>query len=265
MNEIHPTAIVEKGAELDGVKVGPYAIVKAGVHIGKGSVLQGHCWLEGDTVLGENNVVFPFASIGKEPQDLKYKGEPTRTRIGSNNQFREGSTVHRGTVQGRSETTIGNNCLVMSTAHIAHDCVIGNSVIMANGSGLAGHVELASFVIMGGMCGVHQFARVGVGAFLAGGTLVAQDVPPFCIADGRRAGLAGINVIGMQRAGRSAESIAAVRRAYREFYKPGRLREEAIAAVEAIPGAEVKVFIDFIKASTRGVLRPRRDVEDDGE
>lgn len=262
-NDIHPTAIVEKGAELDGVKVGPYCVVKAGVHIGKGSILHGQCWVEGDTVLGENNQIFPFAAIGTPPQDIKYNGEPTRLRIGSHNFFREASTVHRGTAQGNSETKVGSHCLVMANAHIAHDCVVGDHVIMANGSALAGHVQVASYVTMGGMCGVHQFARVGARAFLSAGTLISLDVPPFTIADGRRAGLVGINVIGLKRAGFSQERIVALRRMYKEFYTPGRQRAEAVATAEAIGGEDVKLFLDFVKSSTRGIVHPRRDIDGD--
>jgi UDP-N-acetylglucosamine acyltransferase len=261
MNDIHPTAVVEKGAELDGVTVGPFSVVKAGVHIGKGTVLHGHCWIEGDTVLGQNNQVLPFASIGTPPQDLKYAGEPTRVRIGDSNIFRENSTIHRGTAQGHMETKIGSRCMIMGSAHIAHDCSLGNNVIMSQGAALAGHVEVGDFVIMGGMVGVHQFSRIGERSFLSAGTMVAQDVPPFCLAEGRRAGLVGINVIGLKRAGFSQERVMAIRRMYKEFYKIGATRADAIAAAEAIPGEDVKLFLDFVKASTRGVLRPRREYE----
>ncbi len=264
-NDIHPTAVIEPGVELDGVKVGPFCVVKSGVHIGKGSILHGNCWVEGDTVMGEHNQLFPGAVIGTAPQDLKYSGEPSRVRIGSHNHFREASTVHRGTSSGHMETRIGSHSLFMANSHVAHDCVVGDHVIMAYSAALAGHVLVESYVTLGGMAGVHQFCRVGVRAFLSAGTMVGQDVPPFCIADGRRAGLAGINVVGLKRAGLSPERVMATRRVYREFYALGRTRPEAIAAVEAIGGEEAKIFLDFVKSSQRGVLRARRDVEGEDE
>lgn len=265
MNQVHPSAVIEAGVELDGVTVGPFCVIKKGVRIGKGSVLHAHCVIEGDTELGTGNHVYPFATIGTPPQDLKYSNEPSRVRIGHNNHFREASTVHRGTGTGHMETRIGNNCMLMANAHVAHDCVVGNHVVMANSAAIAGHVTLEDFVILGGLSAVHQFCRVGQRAFLSAGTMISQDVPPFCIADGRRGGLVGLNVVGLKRAGFTASRLQQAKRMYKEFYAPGRLRADAIAVIDAMDTEEARIFSAFVKAATRGVLRPRRELPSDGD
>lgn len=262
MNEIHPTAIVDKAAELDGVFVGPFCVVGPKVKIGKGSRLISHVSIDGDTVLGTENIMYPFSALGHPPQDLKYANEPTRTRIGNSNQFRESATVHRGTPSGHQETIIGSGGLFMANSHVAHDCIVGDHVVLANCASLAGHVEIDSYAILGGLTAVHQFCKVGTRAFLSGGTMVNMDVPPFTLAEGRRQGLAGLNSVGLRRAGYSAERISNVKRIYKEFFKQGALRDESLAALQAIGGEDAQTWISFIKRSKRGLLRPLIDIDD---
>jgi UDP-N-acetylglucosamine acyltransferase len=258
MNEIHPTAVVAKGAELDGVHIGPFCIVGEKVRIGKGSRLLSHVSIDGDTALGPDNVVFPFTSLGAAPQDLKYGGEASRVRIGTGNQIRESVTIHRGTESGHMETRVGDHCMIMAYAHIAHDCVVGNRVVLANGVQLAGHVVVDDFATLGGLAAVHQFSRVGTRAFVSAGSMLALDAPPYCIAEGRRAKIAGINIVGLQRAGFDAERITAIKRVYKEFFAPGRSKEERLADLTPNATADVLVFLDFIRASKRGVMFPLR-------
>ena len=261
-NEIHSTAIVDPKAELEGVFVGPFCIVGPQVRLGEGTRLVSHVSIEGDTWLGKQNVVYPFATIGHPPQDLKYSNEPTRVRIGDRNQIRESVTIHRGTPSGHSETKIGSDGLFMANCHVAHDCIVGDHVIMANCASLAGHVEIDSHAILAGLTAVHQFCKIGERAFLSGGTMVAMDVPPFCTAEGRRMGLAGLNTVGLRRAGYNAERIATVKKIYREFFKLGVLREEALAKLTEIGGPDAQTWLAFAKRSTRGILRPLLDLED---
>lgn len=257
-NSIHPTAIVESGAELEGVIVGPYCIVRAGARIGKGSELIAHIYIDGHTVMGENNVIYPFASIGMQPQDLKYRGEPSRVVIGDRNQIRESITIHRGTASGQMETRIGSDCLLMAYSHVAHDCTVGDHVVMANAAALAGHVEVHDYAILGGLSAVRQFCRVGTRAFLTAGSMIGLDAPPYCVAEGRRAGLAGINIEGLKRAGHDTEEIAGIKRAYKELFAHGRTLNEGLAVIAQDEQPLVKRFSDFVRASSRGVLHPLR-------
>ncbi len=258
---IHPTAIVHKGAEIDpSAEIGPFCVVGPRVKIGARTRLLSHVVVDNDTTLGAGNVVHPFATVGGAPQDLKFKGEPARLIIGDNNVIREGATLNIGTEAGAMETRIGSNCLLMAYSHVAHDCVLGNRVILANSVGLAGHVHVADNVIFGGIAGVHQFCRVGRNAFLAGGAMVAQDVPPFCIAQGDRAQLVSINVVGLKRAGLSREQIQAVRQAFKQLFQAGSTRLAALEQVEsslAKTSPLVKEMTDFVRGSERGVCPPR--------
>lgn len=259
-NQIHSTAVIESGAELEGVSVGPYCVIKRGARIAAGTQLLSHIYIDGDTHIGRDNMIYPFTSIGAPPQDLKYRGELSRVRIGDNNQIRESVTIHRGTQGGIMETRIGNHCLLMANAHIAHDCVLEDHVIITNCASLGGHVLVQKFAILGGLAGVRQFCKIGTRAFLTAGAMVTLDVPPFCIADGAdgpRAGLVGLNIEGLKRAQYSDERISQLKKAYREFFLPGRTREEALAIVSQNATPDVLVFIDFIKQSERGILRPR--------
>jgi UDP-N-acetylglucosamine acyltransferase len=258
---IHPTAIVHKGAEIDpSADVGPFCIVGPRVKIGPKTRLISHVVVDNDTTMGAGNIVHPFAVVGGVPQDLKFKGEPARLILGDNNVIREGVTLNIGTEAGAMETRIGSGCLLMAYAHVAHDCVLGNRVILANNAALAGHVHVADNVISGGLVGVHQFCRIGRNAFLAGGAMVAQDVPPFCIAQGDRAMLASINVVGLKRAGLNREQIMAVRQAFKQLFQGGSTRLAALEQVEAgiaKTNPLVKEMADFVRSSERGVCPPR--------
>ena len=255
---IHPTAIVSPEAELgDGVAVGPYAIVGAGVSIGAGTSVGAHATIEGPTVLGRENRVFPHAVLGFDPQDLKYHGERTWLKIGDHNVFREFSTVHRGTVTGRGETLIGDRNYFMAYSHVAHDCRIGDSAVFANSASLAGHVDVGDHVVLGAFVGAHQFTRIGQYAFTGAYAQVRQDVLPYCKTDGIEAKTYGINRIGLQRLGFSDERLKALERAYRLLVKSKLNTTQALERIEAeLSGHEdVASLVAFIKESKRGFHR----------
>lgn len=262
--EVHETAIVAEGAKLGpGVTVGPYAVIGADVVIGANTQVGAHVVIDGDTRIGEGNRFFPFAAIGHEPQDLKFGGEKTRVRIGDRNQFREGVTVHRGTSGGGGITEIGSDNLFMAQAHVAHDCHVGSNVIFANAATLAGHVTVADYATVGAFSAVHQFCRVGAYAFLGGFTVATMDVLPYSKTVGNRpACLFGPNSLGLKRRGFSVEAVAAIRKAYRMLMQSGLPATEALQRIEGEPGLgdlpEVRVLIDFMRASRRGVILKRR-------
>jgi UDP-N-acetylglucosamine acyltransferase len=254
--KIHPTAVIDPSARLaEGVEIGPYAVIGPEVEIGEGSWIGSHAVLEYAT-LGRECKIHPHAFIGTPPQDLKYKGEKTRVRIGDRTVVRECVTVNRGT-SASGTTVVGNNCLIMAYCHVAHDCVLGNNVIMANLATLAGHVEVADDVVMGGLCAVHQFTRIGTGAMLGGASMVAQDVPPFCLTHGNRAWLVGLNVVGIRRRKLPPENISALKNAYRTIFMSDLSFEQAVAKLETgtLP-AEARAFLEFLKSSKRGFCRP---------
>jgi UDP-N-acetylglucosamine acyltransferase len=258
MSDIHPTAVVSPGAEIgDGVRVGPYVIIGPHARIGEGVVIRGHALVEGWTEVGANAEIFPFASIGLPPQDMKYKGEKTTLQIGEGTIIREGVTLHPGTSGGGGATTVGNNCLFMVGVHIAHDCHIGDRVIMANGTHLGGHVTIEDAAVIGALCGVHQFTRIGTLAMTAAGSMVAQDVPPYCTVHGDRARLIGLNTIGMERNGFGPDQIRAVKQAYRILFQSKLLMKNALARVEReLAGSpEVDRMVKFIRDSERGLCR----------
>ncbi len=255
---IHPTAVVAAGAELDdSVEVGPFAVIGPQVRIGKGSTVGAHAVLENRTTLGEKNRVFQFASVGAIPQDLKYAGEPTALVIGNGNQIREFTTLHIGTSGGGGVTRIGDQNLFMAYSHVAHDSQVGSRCVFANGATLAGHVEVGDFVTLGGLSAVHQFTRIGAHAFVAGGAMVVMDVPPFCIAQGDRAELAGLNVVGLQRHGFSEEQLARVKDAYRILFRSKLPLEDAVGRLRVDFGGhpEVDALLDFVTSSKRGLTR----------
>lgn len=258
---IHPTAIVHDGAEVDSsAEIGPYCVVGPKVKVGAETRLVSHVVVDNHTTLGARNVIYSFASVGSSPQDLKFKGEPSRLVIGDDNVIRESATLNIGTEHGGMETRVGNGCLLMAFSHVAHDCVLGDHDILANGVGLAGHVTLGDGVIMGGMSGIHQFCRVGRNAFIAAGAMVAQDVPPFCIAQGDRAQLVGINVVGLKRCGWTREELNAVREAFRSLFVAQTARLVALERVETVLATshpQVAEMCAFIRASDRGVCQPR--------
>jgi UDP-N-acetylglucosamine acyltransferase len=265
---IHPTAIVAPEAELhETVEVGPYSVIGPQVTVGAGTRIGPHVVIEGRTTIGERNRIFQFAAIGAIPQDLKYRGEPSRLVIGNDNRIREFTTIHIGTEGGGGVTTIGDGNLLMNFSHVAHDCRIGNRCILANGATLAGHVVLEDYVIVGGLAAVHQFVRLGESAMLGGGAMVVQDVPPFCIVQGDRAGLVGVNVEGLRRRGFSPETTRAIRGAYRTLFRSGLpLREAAARARADAPGIpEVEHLVRFVETSRRGICRVRAGVDEEDD
>jgi UDP-N-acetylglucosamine acyltransferase len=264
---IHPTAVVASGAELaDDVEVGPYAVIGPHVRIGRGTTVGAHAVIEGRTTIGERNRIFQFAAIGAIPQDLKYHGEPSELVIGDENQIREFATLHLGTEGGGRITSVGNRNLFMNFSHVAHDCRIGDRVILANGATLAGHVTVHDYVIVGGLAAVHQFVRIGESAMLAGGAMVVQDVPPFCVVQGDRAGLVGLNVEGMRRRGFADEDVRGLRTAYRTLFRSGLTVKDAMRKMRDEPlGAAVERLVQFVESSKRGICRLRGEAGDDAD
>jgi UDP-N-acetylglucosamine acyltransferase len=258
---IHPTAIVDTGAELDSsVKVGPYVIIEKGVKIAQETTIKPHTVLTGPTTIGSGNEIGPFATIGAPPQDLKYKGEDTELVIGDNNLIREYVSIHRGTVTDKCITIIGNGNLLMGYVHIAHDCVIGNSAILANAATLAGHVQVEDYAIIGGLVAIHQFTRIGPYSYIGGHSGISKDVPPFIIVSGTRKNMrvSGINKIGLRRRGFDNETIKKLDKAYKIiFMSPNLLLKDALeqAANEITDCEPVKQFIDFFHNSKQGVIR----------
>ncbi|MEY3481361.1 MAG: acyl-ACP--UDP-N-acetylglucosamine O-acyltransferase [Verrucomicrobiota bacterium] len=254
---IHPTAIVDPAAEVStGARIGPYCVVGPDVVIGENTELQHHVTVMGPTRIGSGNFFYAYTSIGQKTQDLKYAGEPTYLEIGDGNTFREFCTVNRGTLPG-TKTAIGNGGNFLAYSHIAHDCVVGNNVIFSNNGTLAGHVEVGDHAVIGGLTAIHQFCRVGRHAITGGCSKIVQDVPPFMIADGNPAEVRGINSIGLERADFSADTIRALKEAYRIFYRGNLNTKQAVEAVRReIPGiAEVEELCIFVETSQRGIIR----------
>ena len=263
MTAIHPTAIVESGAKLgEEVTIGPYCIVGPEVELGEGVGLTSHVVVAGRTIIGPNTRIYPFASIGHPPQDLKYKGEASRLVIGANNVIREYVTMNPGTEGGGMVTQVGNNGLFMIGAHVAHDCKIGNHVIMANNATLAGHVEVGDWAILGGLSAVHQFVRVGHHAMIGGMSGVEHDVIPYGSVMGDRARLSGLNVVGLKRRRFSRENIHALRTAYRLLFAQEGAMAERLDDVEAMFGDNKPVMdiVNFIRFdSSRAMCQPRAE------
>lgn len=255
---IHPTAVIDAGADLDSsVEVGPFAVIGADVTIGAGTRVGPHAVLKGPMRIGCDNRIFQFASVGEDPQDKKYGGELTWLEIGDRNQIREFATLHRGTAQDKGVTRIGNDNLFMAYTHVAHDCVIGDQVIMANAASLGGHVEIRDWVILGGFTIVHQFCRIGAHAFCAMGSVLAKDVPPYVTVGGHPAEPHGINAEGLRRRGFSADAIQAIKRAYRALYLGNLRRDQAIERIRGMAheAPELQALLDFIATSTRSIVR----------
>ena len=256
---IHPTAIVDSTVQLgDDVEIGAYSIVRGRVILGNRVRIGPHAVVTGDTEIGEETRVFPFASIGDDPQDLKYRGEPTTLVIGARNTFRESSTVNRGTALGSGITRIGDDNLFMAGSHVAHDSTVGSHCVFANYAAIAGHVNIADRAVLGGFAGVHQHSRVGRCAMVAGGAMATQDVPPFCIAQGDRARLLGLNVVGLRRAGFPLPVMTALKDAYRDLFQKGMPMRIAADHVREEYGQdipEVIELVDFCESSTRGICR----------
>ncbi|HET9754390.1 MAG TPA: acyl-ACP--UDP-N-acetylglucosamine O-acyltransferase [Myxococcales bacterium] len=255
---IHPTAVVDRHAELDGsVEVGPFAVIGPKVKIGARTRVGPHAVIEGDTTIGEGNVIFQFAALGAIPQDLKYAGEPTRLEIGNANQIREFATVHIGTAGGGGVTRIGDRCLLMANSHVAHDVQLGNDCILANSVALAGHVSVEDHVIFGGLAAVHQFTRIGRLAFVSGGAMVTQDVPPYLTVQGDRAEVVGINTVGLTRAHFDEHAQARVKGAFKIVFRSKMGLREAIAHVKAEYGGnpEIDHLVAFLEGTQRGIAR----------
>jgi UDP-N-acetylglucosamine acyltransferase len=261
VTRIHPTALVDSAAELDSsVSVGPFSVIGPHVKIGPGTEIGAHCVIEGHTSIGANNRFVSYCSIGAMPQDKKYRNEPTRLEIGDNNVVREFCTMHVGTVQDEGVTRVGNDNWIMTYVHIAHDCRIGNNTILSASAQLAGHVHVNDWAILGGFTGVHQFVKIGAHVMTGAQTLLLQDVPPFVLAAGSPAKPAGINVEGLKRRGFSAESIKALRDAYKVLYRSGLTLAEARAAIEARraqddAAAPLSVMLAFLDTASRGIIR----------
>jgi UDP-N-acetylglucosamine acyltransferase len=258
---IHATAVVASQARIDPTAdIGPYCVIGPHVTIGAHTRLLAHVVVDHRTTLGAHNVVHPFATLGGPPQDLKYAGEPAELVVGDHNVIRENVTLNIGTRHGRMRTEVGSHCLLMAYAHVAHDCLIGDHVILANSVGLAGHVDIDDRAIVGGLAAVHQHCRVGRLAFVGGGSMVAQDVLPFCTAQGDRALLAGPNVVGLRRAGWDPTRIRGLRRALRDLFETGRSRQRALALLEethALESDDIAELCRFVRSAQRGVCALR--------
>lgn len=256
--KIHATAIIDKNAELDSsVEVGPFSIIGPNVKIDAGTRIAGHVTISDHTIIGKNNQIFQYSSLGEAPQDKKYKGEPTSLEIGDNNTIREFCTFNRGTVQDKGTTKIGNDNWIMAYVHLAHDCVIGNHTIFANNASLAGHVDVHDYAILGGFTLIHQFCKIGSHVITAVGSVVFKDIPPYVTAAGYDAKPHGINAEGLKRRGYSPEAILEIKRAYKTVYRNGLTLEEAkLELAEKQKNCqEIGLLLDFLNTSTRGIVR----------
>ncbi|MGB0496264.1 MAG: acyl-ACP--UDP-N-acetylglucosamine O-acyltransferase [Kangiellaceae bacterium] len=253
---IHPSAVIHPKAQLaDNVRVGPFSVIEENVSIDEGTIVGPHVVINGHTKIGKNNQFYQFSSIGEANQDKKYNGEPTLTEIGDDNVVRESCTIHRGTTQDKQITKIGSNNLLMAYTHIAHDCMLGDNIIIANSSNIAGHVHIDDWAILGGFSGIHQFCRIGAHAFLGIRSHVTQDILPFVLfAEGAPR---SINVEGIKRRGFTAEEISLLKKAYRMIFRQGLKIEEAVKAVNQLDSnsPSLKLVTEFIEKSERGISR----------
>jgi UDP-N-acetylglucosamine acyltransferase len=255
---IHPTALVDPKAELaDDVEVGPFSIIDAKVRIDSGTRIGPHAVLTGRTTIGKNNHIFQFTSLGEQPQDKKYAGEDTELIIGDNNTIRELCTFSRGSAQGGGITRIGSDNWIMACVHIAHDCILGDNIIMANNASLAGHVTIGDHAILSGYSLIHQFCSVGEHSFTSFASHVNQSIPPYVTVSGEKARVKGINSEGLKRRGFSSEQINQVRRAYKAIYRESLSLEDAIAKLTgmAAESSEIQPLVDFLKSAERGIIR----------
>ncbi|MFB0532653.1 MAG: acyl-ACP--UDP-N-acetylglucosamine O-acyltransferase [Desulfatiglandales bacterium] len=256
--DIHPSAVVSPKAQIaDGVKIGPFSIVGEKVTVGRDTVIDSQVVINGNTVIGERNRIYPFVSIGLPPQDVGYRGEDTRVIIGDENIIREFVTINRATTKQDRVTKVGNKNYLMAYAHIAHDCTLGNSIIMSNAATLGGHIEIGDHAIIGGLVAVHQFVRIGTYAFIGGKSALVKDIPPFMMASGDRARLYGLNQIGLKRQGFSQEKINGLKRAYQIIWRDRCLFNEALERVrrEITPFKELEMLLEFLVSSKRGIVR----------
>jgi len=256
--DIHPSAIVSPKAKIaDGVAIGPFSIIGEKVAIGRNTIISSQVIIDGNTTIGEKNRIYPFVSVGLPPQDIGYQGEDTRVIIGNENIIREFVTINRATTKQDRVTKIGNRNYLMAYAHIAHDCILGNSIIVSNAATLGGHIEIGDHAIIGGLVAIHQFVRIGAYAFIGGKSATVKDIPPFMIASGDRAKLFGLNHIGLKREGFSKEAINNLKKAYKIIWRDHHLLNEALEKVkkEIPPFKELQMLLDFLISSKRGIVR----------
>jgi len=264
MSDIHPTAVIDAGAKIgSGVRIGPYSIVGPSVVLGDAVILKAHVVVDGRTTIGAGTVIYPFASIGSSPQDLKYAGEPSQLIIGQNNTIREYVTMNPGTAAGGLRTVIGNHCLFMVGSHVAHDCMIGSHVVLANNATLGGHVRVGDRVVIGGLAAVHQFIRIGAFAVIGGTSGVDSDVIPFGRVKGDRAYLAGLNLVGLERGGFSKQEIKTMHKALTQLFAEKGTLEERVQQLEKNfeTDANIQRIIEFVRDRTRfGLCQPQRAI-----
>jgi UDP-N-acetylglucosamine acyltransferase len=255
---IHATAIIDPSAVIAAdVEIGPYSIVGADVELGSGTKVEPHVVIKGPTLIGRNNHIFQFSSVGEACQDMKYNGEPTRLEIGDYNVIREGCTLHRGTVQDSGVTKIGNHNLLMANVHVAHDCILGDHVIVANNVALAGHVRVGDYAILGGFTAVHQFCHIGPHCMTGAGSVVLKDIPAFVMANGNSVSPHGMNTEGLKRRGFSEETIKVLRQAYKIIFRQGLTLDAAIERLHemSVGDDELSVLIRSLKETSRGIIR----------
>lgn len=255
MNNIHKTAIIEEGAQLgDNITIGAFTIIGKDVKIGDGTTIASHSLIEGKTTIGENNQIFSHAAIGTIPQDLKFNGEDVELIIGNNNKIREYTLFNPGTIGGGAITKIGDNNLFMGYVHVAHDVIIGNNCVFANVATLAGHVEIGNEVVIGGLTPIHQFCKIGSNVMVAGGSVITQDIPPFCLAEGNRAVLRGLNLNGLRRKFKDRSDIDAVRKAYKAIFESGNaIADVSKELLETNTNEYVHELANFVLATKRGI------------
>ena len=256
---VHPTAIIDPGAKVSAsCKIGPYCVIGAGVELGENCRLISHVSVEGPTKIGSDNTFFPFGAIGMAPQDVSYRGEPTRLEIGDHNEIREFVTLNRGTVKGGGVTRIGNHILIMAYTHVGHDCIIGDHAMLVNGATLGGHVTVEEWAVVGALCPVHQFVKIGAHSYVGGGTTITQDVLPFSMTSASRDTHAyGLNKVGLERRGFSKERIAKLHHAYKVLLASKMNTSQALEKLkaEADRGDDVEMLIRFIESAGRGIIK----------
>jgi UDP-N-acetylglucosamine acyltransferase len=260
MANIHQSAIIEDGARIaDDVTVGPFSIIGKDVVIGSGTTIASHCVIEGKTTIGQNNEIFSHATLGSIPQDLKFEGEDVELIIGDNNKIREFTLFNPGTKGGGAITRIGNGNLFMGYTHVAHDCIIGNQCVFANVATLAGHVEIEDYVVVGGLSAIHQFCKIGTQAMVGGGSIIVQDIPPFCNTEGNRATIRGLNLTGLRRRLKNRSDIDEIKKAYKALFESGKpLGESAAKILEETTNEYVQSLANFIIETKRGIPFTRK-------
>jgi UDP-N-acetylglucosamine acyltransferase len=255
MSNIHQTAIIEDGAKIGSdVTIGPFCIVGSKVTIGDGTVLKSHCVIDGKTTIGKNNTIFPHAVLGTIPQDLKFDGEETELIIGDNNRIREHTLINTGTAGGGYKTVIGSNNLLMGHVHLGHDCILGDNIVVANSTAVAGHVEIDNNAVIGGLSAIHQFCKIGQSAMIGGGSIVVQDIPPYCICEGNRAVLRALNINGLRRRLKDRKDIDEIKKGYKALFESGNpLNESATQLLQNSDNIYVKNLAQFVLDTKRGI------------